>query len=147
MPCAFCFVSELLCNTQSESAFALSLRGNPGNCLNQLLKATSQEVTMPERFSGLCVQKEASQEPEYRNLTNITTAKARLDLGLQDEEPPPHSRSRVVSSQHCKLHLHRYTGNTLQRKQIMWCKRVFLFLSHSLTIKLIDEIFLSSNLQ
>lgn len=74
---------------QSESVFALSLRGNLGNCLNQLLKATNQEVEMTERFSGSCVQKETSQEAEHRNLINITTAKARLDLNLQDAEVPP----------------------------------------------------------
>lgn len=89
---------------QSESGFALCLRGNLGNGLNQLLKATNQEAEMTEHFSRSRVQKQTSQEAEYRNLINITTAKARLDLNLQDAEVhSKHSRNSAVSSQLYKL--------------------------------------------
>lgn len=85
---------------QSESGFALCLRGNLGNGLNQLLKATNQEAEMTEYFSCSRVQKQTSQEAEYRNLINITTA----NLNLQDAEVhSKHSRNSAVSSQLYKL--------------------------------------------
>lgn len=88
---------------------------------------------MTERFSGSCVQKETSQEAEHRNLINITTAKARLDLNLQDAEVPPKQQKcgflPAVQTSGDAYIWYRYTENTLQRKWVLWSERVFSFLT------------------